>query len=145
MTDISGFGASVSLVASSTFPAGILLTQFADDADPIDSPAVDLAGTAMGLNGDLVSWSTAVPLPLNISLIPNSDDDNNMQILAERNRPGRGKTPARDSITLIVVYPDGQTKTFTNGTLTSSPSTLSIASSGRQKTNTYSFMFENAS
>jgi len=37
MNDISVFGIRVQLVASETFPAGISLTQFADDADPFDT------------------------------------------------------------------------------------------------------------
>ena len=143
--DISGFGVGVHIVASSTFPQGFQVSQFADDSDPIDIPSIEIAGTAMGLNGDLITWTTAVPVPVNISTIPSSDDDINLSILASGNQAGRNKRPARDTITLVVVYPDETRAVYTNGVLTSAPPGKSIASSGRQKTNTYNFMFENNS
>ena len=36
--DVSGFGLVVNLIASNTFPAGLVLTQFAADTDPLDLP-----------------------------------------------------------------------------------------------------------
>ena len=140
--DISGTGVSVTLIASNTFPIALQLTQFADDADPIDITSTDIANAAMGLNGDLVAWSTANPIPITLNLIPNSDDDRNMTILAERNRPSRGRSSARDEIQMIIVYPDGIPVTYTGGRMISAPAGRSIASAGRLKTNAYVFNFE---
>lgn len=143
--NISAMGVSVRVVASRTFPAGFTVTQFADDADPIDLPSVQVMETAMGVNGDLVIWSRANPLTATINVIPGSDDDKNLAILLEANRPGRGKTSAMDEITLTVVYPDGSTLTLTGGVITDGPPGLSIASAGRQKSMAYAFAFENKS
>lgn len=140
--DISGFGSVVSLVASNTFPAGIVITQFADDADPFDQPSIRIGDVAMGLNGDLLTWRKAVPIPVTISLVPESDDDVNLSILANANRVGRGKTSANDVLTLTIVYPNGNTITLANGTITDAPFALSVSSAGRMKTNTYSMSFE---
>lgn len=142
MTDISAFGIRVRLVASSTFPAGIDLTQFADDADALDVAAQEIAATAMGVNGDLVTWSRANPLPLVLNLIPNGEDDRNMQVLFEANRVGRGKTSARDTITVTAVYPDGGAVTWSGGVLTNGMVSNSVASAGRLKSKPYTFSFE---
>lgn len=141
-TDISAFGIRVRLVASSTFPAGVSLTQFADDADAIDVAAQEIAATAMGVNGDLVSWSRANPLPLVLNLIPNTEDDRNLQVLLEANRVGRGKTSARDIITVTATYPDGRSTTWSGGVITNGMVTNSVASAGRLKSKPYTFSFE---
>lgn len=142
MQDISAFGIRVRLVASSTFPAGITLTQFADDADSLDVQAQEIAATAMGVNGDLVVWSRANPLPLLINLIPASEDDRNMQVLLEANRVGRGKRSARDVITVTAVFPDGAVSTWSNGALTNGVVGNAVASAGRLKSKPYTFSFE---
>lgn len=140
--DISGTGSVVSLVASNTFPAGIALTAFADDSDPFDQPSIRIGDVAMGLNGDLIGWRKAVPIPVTISVIPQSQDDNNLSILANANRVARGKTSANDVLTLTVVYPNGNIITFSNGTITDASFATSIASAGRLKTMTYAMSFE---
>lgn len=143
--EISGFGLKVRLVASSTFPAGITLTQFADDADPFDLPSIQIRDKAMGLNGDLLTWSKANPILATVNVIPQSDDDKNMAILLEANRVGRGKNSARDVITLTGIYPDGTTKTLSQGTITDGIPGNSVSSAGRLKSKPYAFAFEGAS
>lgn len=140
--DITGFGSVVSLIASNTYPAGIVITQFADDGDPFDMSSVKIADTAMGVNGDLIKWSRAVAKPITISVIPGSLDDINLAILAKNNDAAQGQSNAGDIITVTVVYPDNSIITFSNGFITDSPFGNSLASSGRLKTKTYGFMFQ---
>lgn len=143
MQDISGFGLQINLVASSTFPAGIPLTQFADDSDPLDLTSIQIADKAMGLNGDLIVWAKANPLPCTLNVIAGSEDDLNLSVLAEANRVGKGKNSARDVITMTIVYPDGRTLTLNNGKITDSMFGNSVASAGRLKSKAYIFSFEN--
>ncbi len=143
MNDISGFGIRVNVVASITFPNGFDLTQFADDVDPFDLPSIQIRDKAMGLNGDLIVWSKANPLPLTLGVIPGSDDDKNMKVLFEANRVGKGKRGVRDVITVTAVYPDETTLTLSEGTITDGPPGRGVASSGRIKSNAYQFAFEN--
>lgn len=143
MQDISAFGIRVRLVASVTFPAGITLTQFADDADSLDVPQQQIRDKAMGVNGDLILWSKANPLNVTINLIPAGDDDRNMSVLLEANRVARGKTGARDVITMTALYPDGSTQTWSNGGITDGIPGKALASSGRIKSKPYMFSFEN--
>lgn len=145
MNDISGFGLKVRLIGSITFPAGFNVTQFADDADPFDLPSMQIRDKAMGINGDLVTWSKANPIMATLSLIPNSEDDRNMQILFEANRVGKGKQGARDIITLVAIYPDGRVWTGNQGVITDGPPGSGVASAGRLKSNAYMFAFENLS
>lgn len=142
MEDISAFGIKVRLVASTTFPAGYTFTQFADDGDSLDVPSQQIADKAMGVNGDLIVWSKANPIPLTLNLIPNSADDQNMAVLLEANRVGRGKRSARDTITLTAVYPDGKTITWSQGAITDGIPGNALASSGRMKSKPYMFAFE---
>jgi hypothetical protein len=141
--NISGYGLQVSVRASITFPSGFTVTQFADDADPFDFPSIQVADKAMGLNGDLVTWSTANPLIVTINVIPGSDDDRNLATLLEANRAGKGKIPARDVITMTATYPNNTTKQITNGAITDGLPGNAVASSQRLKSKSYSFAFEN--
>lgn len=143
MADISVFGLRVQVVASQTFPQGISLTQFADDADPFDAPSMQIRDKAMGVNGDLITWSKANPIALTLSVIPNSEDDRNLSVLFESNRVGKGKQGARDVVSITAIYPDGSTTSFTQGVITDGMPANSPASSGRLKSKAFQFAFEN--
>jgi len=141
--NIGGFGLLVALIASSTYPATLTLDAFADDADPFDFPDIKVADIAMGLNGDLLTWSKAAPLMTNLAVIPESSDDTNLGVLLAANRVGKSKASAQDVITLIGKYPSGITITLSGGRITDGPLASSIASSGRMKSKVYKFAFQN--
>ena len=141
--DISAFGLRVQLTASETFPSGISITQFGDDADPFDTATMEILGEAMGINGDLITWSKALAAPLVINVIPGGEDDENLSVLFEANRVGKGKQGARDVVGVTAIYPDGSTVSFVQGKIKSGTAAKSAASSGRLKTRPYSFVFEN--
>lgn len=141
-TNISGFGTVINIIADNTFPVGFMVTQFADDADPLTMASVKLADTSMGLNGDLIKWSRAVTLPMVVNVIPGSIDDTNLQILADANRVGKNKNGANDTITATIVYPDETVVILTGGAITDGEFGRGISSSGRLKTKSYAFSFE---
>jgi hypothetical protein len=143
MENIGGFGLEVVIYASVTFPDGLVITQFADDADALDSPAIQISDKAMGLNGDLIVWKKAAPIIVSVNVIPGSDDDINLQVLAEANRTGRGKRPVNDVINLTASYPAGQITNLTSGTITDAVMVNSVTSAARMKTKNYAFVFEN--
>ncbi len=142
-SSITGFGLVVTLIASKTFPTSLPITQFADDTDPVLINDVKIADTAMGLNGDLLAWSKAIPLPMTLNVIAGSQDDVNLQILANANRVAQGKNGANDVISATIVYPDASTVVLTGGIITDAAFGRGVQSSGRQRTKTYSFMFSN--
>lgn len=143
MSDISGFGLRITITASETFPNGIEITQFADDADPLDQPAQQLRDKAMGLNGQLVTWGKAIPIPATINVIPGTEDDQNLQVLAEANRTGRDKRAVQDIVTMVITYGNGDVVTLTEGAIMSAIIGNSVASAGRLKSKPYEFAFEN--
>lgn len=140
--DVTGFGLKLRISASNSFPAGFDVTAFADDADSLDFSPVAIGDSAMGLNGDLITWNKAAPLPMTINVIPGTADDLNLQALASANRVAQGKRAALDRITATIVYPDARVITLTGGQITAAPFGNSVSSQGRVKTNSYSFMFE---
>lgn len=143
MADISGYGIQVIIQASNTLPVGVPITQFGDDADPVDIEEIQVADKAMGLNGDLLTWSKPAPLNVTLNLVPNSPEDLLMAALLEANRVGKGKIGARDVITMTIMYPDGKPVIFANGAITDGQPAMAISSDGRMKTKPYSFSFEN--
>jgi hypothetical protein len=143
MNNIGGFGLTILMRASITFPAGFTITQFADDADPFDIPSIQIRDKGMGLNGDLVSWGKAQPVNIKISVIPDSADDINLAILLRTNKVGAGRNPVTDTINLVGTYPDGNIIVLNNGVITDGPPASGVASSGRMKSKEYSFSFEN--
>lgn len=142
MYDVSATGLSLTIRASVTFPQGFTFTEFADDADGWDAPAIDIATVAMNLNGDMVVYSSPVPLVRTINAIPGSPGQRNLALIYEANRVARGKRPARDIITVIANYPDGSTETLSTGKMTNGMPGKSVASAGRVKTNAYSIAFQ---
>lgn len=146
MENISATGLEVIIRASNTFPAGFTVTEFADDADPLDGPNIDIGDSAMGVNGDLVVWNTPQPLEVTLNVIPGTEADRALEILAEANRVAKNKSFARDIITMTFYYPvPGKRFTLINGHIRSIPPVYSAASAGRIKSRTYSFRFENKS
>lgn len=141
MSNISGFGIVVNIIASATFPVGVPITQFADDADPLDFAPVNIADMAIGLNGDPIDWSKPTTFPMTLNVIPGSQDDINLGIIADANRVGQGKNSANDAISATIVYPDGSITTLSAGKMISAPFGRGVSSAGRQKTRTYSFTF----
>lgn len=139
----SAFGASLRIIASVTFPQGFTVTKFSDESNPFETPSMQIADKAMGLNGDLVFWSKANTIPFNTSILPNTDDAQNLGILFEANRVAKGKKSANDVITIIATYPDGKIITYTNGLMTDGTPASNAASSGRLTSLSYSFAFEN--
>lgn len=140
--DISGTGFTLTIKFSNTFPQGVQITAFADDADPWDAPSLDIATPSMNVNGDLVTFSTPQALLRTINLIPGSEDDTNLSIAYEANRVGRGKRSARDIVTIVANWPDGSTETLSNGKMTTGMSGKSLASAGRIKSRSYGFAFQ---
>lgn len=142
MINISGFGLSARLVASNTYPNGITLTAFADDADATDFPDLQVGDTGFGLNGDMAAWSKATGPEIGFNLIPTSDDDINMETLLEANRVGKGKRGARDIISIVVTYPNGSVVTLSSGIIIVGSLNPGVQQSGRMKTRQYRFRFE---
>lgn len=143
MQNISGFSLSAAITASKSFSSGFVVNQFTDDTDPLDSPDLQLAEVSFGLNGDMMTWSRASGIEVAIGIIPDGEDDKNLQAIVLANRVGKNKSGARDVINIVFTYPDGKKVSCSNGVMTTGPGMTAIASSGRSKSKVYRFRFEN--
>lgn len=143
MNDISAIGFSIIVKASNTYPQGVLCTNFPDDTDPMDFPEIQIAEYGMGLNGDLIVWSSPKALEFSLSLTPGSEEDLAMEFLLEANRVAKGKRSNNDEITISANYPDGTIKILRPGRIVAGVPGKGIAQNGRIKTSTYKFVFEN--
>ena len=143
MADISGFGTGTYLFASNTYPAGIQLTEYSDDTDWIAFEQLTIAETGIAGNGELLSWASLNTINVNLSFFAGGDDDILMSVLGERNRAGRGKTSARDVITLVNVSPTGKITTYKDGRLTVIPPGDSVGNDTKTKTKVYGLQFGN--
>jgi hypothetical protein len=141
--NISGFGETTNIKASNTFSNGFNFNEYADDADPMDSPDYTVADAGFGLNGHMVFWVKPQGIEVVYNMLPLTPGDINLSILTEANRAGLGKTSAGDIITLVHTYPTGQIITLNNGVIITGNLVSSTASNGRLKTHLYRFRFEN--
>ncbi len=142
MINISGFGLSAQVTASKSFPSGFTVTAFAENADPLESPDLVAADTAMGLNGDMIVWSRPALIEIAMSVIPTSQEDQNLAALLDANRVGKNKTSARDQIGIVWTYPNGMIVNCSPGIIISGSLVPVVTSEGRIKTRRYSFKFE---
>jgi hypothetical protein len=140
--NVSAFGLSAQITADKTFPNGFTLTEFADDADPLDSPDFQASDASSGLNGDMLVWSKAGGIEVLVNVIPTSEGDNNLDALLDANRNGKNKSSAKDNIGIVFTYPTGQRVICADGVLLSGPMLPQVAGSGRLKTRQYRFKFE---
>lgn len=143
MVDVSASGTKINIISIPTFPQGFDVTELADDSDPLSFNEVTIAKYGMGVNGDLVTWSTAAPLEVTLNVIANSESDVNLGIILDVNRVAKNKLQIQDVITMNASYPDGSHKVLTKGKLMSGTVANSVSSDGKLKTKQYKFVFEN--
>jgi hypothetical protein len=143
MYNISGFGLKITLIASNTFPVGLLITNFPDDTDALSFPDIVIADGAVGTNGDLITWSKGNSIAAVISVIPDSPSDLQLAALLLANRTGANKISARDTFQMAVIQGNNNIGTFLNGVIISGQPFNGVASTGRMKSKSYNFIFEN--
>lgn len=141
--DVSALGIKATLVAAPSYPVGFTISQFADDGDSLNVPDMTIMQSGMGVNGDLVVWRTAVPCEVDINVIPGTDDCKNLENLFKLNMVQKNKVASKDVITLTIQHPNGKIDILTNGYIIGGKPVQDYTASGRAKTRTFRFMFEN--
>ena len=140
MPNISHAGTVMSIQASETFNnIPVPITYTPDDTDPFDSASVTIGDAVLGTNGNVISWSTAAMVEFTIAVIPKSPDHVVLSTIFNANVIAPGKRPNNDKITISRIMPDGTTLVLKNCTLTAGTPIISMASSGRVKTPTFTF------
>ena len=142
--DISAVGTKLQIVATKTFPTGFTVSHFSDDNDPFDSPNLAIADTGVDLRGDMVKWATLNLVDFTVSVVPGSEEDENLSRLWQANRCYPDHVPVDDRITITKTLPTGKQTVFKDGIIIEGPADVSGTSEGRLKTNTYAFRFTHA-
>lgn len=143
MPDVSAVGLNLRITADKTFPNGFTVTSFADDGDNGVSENSEIIGEAMGLNADLITWETPKFIPYAITVLPHTEDDNNLKLLLAANTTTKNHKSVKDVITLVETDPvTGATTTYKQGKIKGGPKGYQYGSDGRIKNRQYTFTFE---
>lgn len=141
MSDISGAGLKITIIASATFPQGFTVTEFASDTDPFIVEDVQVTQSEVGVNGDMVSWHRATIIPAEINVIPKTESDKNLKILVNANREAKNKMRVHDDIRIIASYPDGTVTTLKGGVVSEGSIAESVTNDGKIRSKNYKFQF----
>lgn len=141
--DISAMGIKATLIAAPSYPTGITITHFADDGDSLGVADMTIMQSGMGVNGDMVVWRTAQPVPITINVIPNTPECRDLENLFKLNMTQKNKVSSKDVCTLTVEHPDGRIDVLTHGYITGGKPVQDYSANGRAKTRSFSFVFEN--
>lgn len=139
--NIAGFGGTVYMTASTTYPFGFLIEAFADDADPVDLSEIEIGELVMGVNGTPAKFSKPAIVPLTISVFATSASNEFLSVLMQANMVGENKTSNNDTVSANIFYPNGQLIALNEGIITGGKPGYTISSGGRLSTMVYKFAF----
>lgn len=139
----SSHNGTVMTMSHPLFPAPVPITYFPDDTDPFSAANITVADVAMGTNGDLIGWSTAVPIEFTVAVIPKSPAHTYFSTLlnaAAVKKKGILTTGTLvKGITFTRVMPDGTTLIISDAVMTGGTPAMNQSSSGRIATVSYTF------
>lgn len=139
--NVSGFGVSVVVVSTKSFPSGFQLSKFADESDPIQIADMEPTDFEKLHDGSLFFYQKAAPIRITLSVLAGTDDDENLRILLASRKSSAGVIALPDTCTLTLSYPNSSPTVFTNGSIVGGPPADSVSSNGRRKSNAYQFVF----
>lgn len=138
---VTGFNTKVSLRASNTFPAPIVLTQFPGDESAISIEDIEIGQHTGGLE-ERVAWNVYAPIVIDLNIIAGGENDDLLNVLLLANRAEKGKELAQDILTMSIIYPNGRIRTYGDGSIMSGPGGLTVDAERKLKTNLYKFGFD---
>jgi hypothetical protein len=140
---VYGCGTQVSIIASNTFPIGVLLTDFADDEDVITNDDVEIQQVKIGANGNILPSAKPVLINVGLAVVPDSSSDIQLAILLESNRFGFNKQGSQDVITMSIIQPNNKVTMYYDGFIVGGSPSNKMSAEARFKTKKYNFMFGN--
>lgn len=141
MNEVGTFGVMAYLIATRTMPIGFPIKAFADDADSIAVHEIEAGGAKIDMNGKLIAWTVANPITVSIGVVPGSTEDDLLSVIYNANRVSKAVKLANDSINMVVRWPNGGIRTFTDGIIQSGPASPTGTADGRMAGNVYTFAF----
>jgi hypothetical protein len=141
MHDVSGFGTTVSILATQTFPIGFTASNFADDKDPLKIEEIEPTGYEFLIDGSLFLFDKSAAIKVQLSVVAGSADDINLKIMLQARKGTSSIINLPDVTTMTIAYGNGGAVAFTNGSIISGPLADSITQAARKAGNTYTFVF----
>lgn len=124
----------------------IVLTDFADDTDPLSIDEIEIGVPMFDLNGYLFRKTKLESVSCHIALIPGSDSEKELKEFMLKNLPlnSKGVSPIKN---MVVRYPSESNENehdcaFYTGFIIGSSIGYAATSQGRIKTKEYSFAFK---
>lgn len=150
MLDISFTGASVSVKQGNR---QTIIKEFSDEGTPIECNDVEVTGSAVTLNGQLILWRKPCAYVVSLTVIPRSDNDETLLCMLHDAHvtPGNVVKISNLNASLTIVSPkinesgsqiSGDTWKFTNGRIVSGPTGPASSAEGKMSARTYTFVFE---
>lgn len=136
----------VSFAGSSVTVAGITVTDFMDDANPVEFQDVEVSSVGVNCNGSMVRNAKPNVIMMSITVIPGSQSDTSLYNLWKKYRvQGNWNPQWEQGLTASVTIGSGRgSRSFSNGTMVSGPGGPSSNGEGKMTGRTYTFAFVTA-
>lgn len=136
----------VSFAGSSVTVAGITVTDFMDDANPVEFQDVDVSSVGVNCNGSMIRNAKPNVIMMSLTVIPGSQSDERLYNLWKKYRvQGNYNAQWEQSLSASVTIGSGRgSKTFSNGTMVGGPGGPSSNGEGKMQGRTYTFAFVTA-
>lgn len=138
----------VSFAGSIITVAGIKISNFMDDANPVEFPDVEVSGYGINCNGVMIRWAKPNAVIMSVTVIPGSMEDAKLYRLWNQYRVQDGNYNAQWGSSLDASISIGNTQmagkrsySFSGGTMISGPGGPTASSEGKMSGRTYTFAF----
>ena len=136
----------VSFAGSTVTIAGITVTDFMDDSNPVEFQDVDVSSVGVNCNGSMIRNAKPNVIMMSVTVIPGSQSDERLYGLWKKYRvQGNYNAQWEQGLTASVSIGSGRgSKSFSNGTMVSGPGGPSSNGEGKMQGRTYTFAFVTA-
>ena len=136
----------VSFAGSSVTVDGITITDFMDDANPVEFQDVEVSSVGVNCNGSMIRNAKPNVIMMSMTVIPGSQSDLSLYNLWKQYRvQGDWNGKWEEALSATVTIGSGRgSRSFSNGTMVSGPGGPSSNGEGKMSGRTYTFAFVTA-
>ena len=133
----------VSFAGSVVKVGNVTVTDFMDDANPVEFQDVEVSTVGVNCNGSMIRNAKPNVVMMSVTVIPGSQSDTDLYALWTKYRvQGTWNSQWEDPLTASVTIGSGRgSRAFSNGTMVSGPGGPSSNGEGKMSGRTYTFAF----
>jgi hypothetical protein len=133
----------VSFAGSTVTVGGIKVSDFMDDANPVEFQDVDVSSVGVNCNGSMIRNAKPNVVMMSVTVIPGSESDEKLYALWKKYRvQGNWNEQWEKALTASVSIGSGRgSRSFSNGTMVGGPGGPSSNGEGKMQGRTYTFAF----